>query len=729
MEFEFYVAPEELRKIPLETDVHLCGRPTYYRYVFSVEKETQAKLYITALGVYEVFLDGKKIGDYFLSPGWTDFSKRLYYDEFDITISKGKHCLTAIVADGWYAGNVASVGPCHYDKIVALGLQMHMDDGAVITVNDNWRVSYGGYIYADIIHGEYFDESKEPDGWMNADFDDSLWEPAVYVWSYVLGARIEPRQHPPIRHIRTLQSIGETRDSHGNYIYDMGQNASGVVRVKFSAKKNDKLQLRFGEMLDGTELYTANLRTARQTDTFVAGSDGEKEYMPRFTFHGFRYIESSLPLTSVETIVLSSDCKQIGFIETSSKLVNKIYSNQLWGQISNFLDVPTDCPQRNERMGWTGDAQIFARTGMYNLNSREFYKKYMRDVQDAIFADGTVPNVVPRVYVSRGKFITGNAAAAWGDALFIIPYHLWKMYGDTEALENCYNDMKRYFAFLAARAENYIQPDKGYGDWLNVDSITPKNITGTAYFAFDAQLMAEIAEKLGKDEDVKYYAEMYELIKQAFISRFIDKDGKIEGDTQCDYVLALRFGLYEDKEKTAAHLVRTIKERNNHLSTGFVGTSYLLPVLSENGYDELAYTLLLNETYPSWGYCIKMGATTMWERWNSYNEVDGFGDVGMNSFNHYSFGAVAEWMYEYMAGIKALEEGYKRFKIEPHMDKRVPRVKMSYASVSGEITVEYDADAGKCCVTVPAGTQAEVVLPGKECILKAGIHNIEFDAI
>ena len=726
MEFKFYTIDKSLREIPVKTDFRLCGRPAYYRYTFSTDENTKATLTVTALGIYEIYLDGKKIGDSFLAPGWTDYTKRLYFEEFKIDITEGEHCISAIVADGWYSGCISSVGPCHYDEIVALSLSMEMDNGEKITLDDKWRVSNGGYIYADIIQGEYYDEAQEPEGWKLCGFDDSKWLNASFIWSYALGVCIEPMKHQPIRHMQTLPLVAETRDSKGNYIYDMGQNAAGVVRVKFNAKKGDKLVLRYGEMLDNGDLYTANLRSARQTDTFVAGSDGEKEYMPRFTFHGFRYIESSMPLTSVETIVLYSDCAQVGFIETSSELVNQIYSNQLWGQKSNFVDVPTDCPQRDERMGWTGDAQIFAKTGMYNMHTDSFYRKYMYDLKDAIFPDGTVPNVVPRVYASRGRFVTGNAAPAWGDALYVIPYHLWKMYGDTKTAEDCYPEMKRYYSFLLNRAEGHVQPDIGYGDWLNADCVTPKDIIATAFFAYDAQLLSEIAEMLGYNEDAKYYKAEYDAIKKAFINKYEDIDGKIKGDTQCSYVLALRFNLCTEKKQTAEHLARTINERNNHLSTGFVGTAYLLPVLSENGLDDIAYTLLLNKTYPSWGYCIEQGATTMWERWNSYTHSEGFGDVGMNSFNHYSFGAVAEWMYEYMAGIKPLEPGFKRFSVAPHPDARVPRVNASYNSINGEIKVSYDLEKGECAVTVPEGTEAEVTISGKKSVLSAGEYVLNF---
>ncbi len=729
MQFNFITASPELREIHSDIKEILCGRPIYFRRTFSVAEAGEATLHITALGIYEIYLDGEKLGQEFLSPGWTDYNSRLYYDTFSLTLSPGKHCLAAVVADGWYSGNVGGVGPRHYDEIVALGARLLLADGTEMGTDTSWHVGVGGYLYADIIHGECYDAGAEPAGWKTLSFDDSGWENAANTYNYVTGTKLLTRFHPGVRHMHTLRAVAETRDSHGNYIYDLGQNMSGVIRIRLKARKGDRVTLRYGEMLDGTDLYTANLRTARQTDVFIAGTDGEEEYMPRFTFHGFRYVESSMPLLSVEGIVLYSDCAQTGFIETSSALVNQIFSNQLWGQRCNFLDVPTDCPQRDERMGWTGDTQIFARTGMYNMDTCVFYQKYMQDMQDAIFADGSVPNVVPRVFKSRGQLITGTGTAAWGDAIFIIPYHLWKMYGDAETMKECYGDMLRYFAYLEARAEGHLQPDMGYGDWLNSDAVTAKALVATAYFAYDAQLLAEIAEELGKKEDTLYFRTAYAAIRNAFLKEYEEEDGRLLGDTQCAYVLALRFGLYSNKEKTAKHLARAIRERENHLSTSFVGTAYLLPVLSDAGMDELAYTLLLQETYPSWGYCISLGATTMWERWNSYSDTDGFGDVGMNSFNHYSFGAVAEWMYAYMGGIRPLAPAFTRFAVEPHMDKRVPRVSVRYKSASGEIAASYDTEKGICTVTVPEGTTARVSLRGSIAELAGGTHTLTFAPI
>ncbi len=723
----FITAPEKLRKVPETVGIPAYGRPIYFRHAFITEKAQTAKLRITALGVYEAYLDGQKIGKACLAPGWTDYRTRIYCMEHTIELEPGKHVLSAIVADGWYCGHISSVGPCQYGETVCLWAELTLEDGTVYTTNEeDWRVGNGGYLAADLINGEEYDASQEPEGWKMPDFDDSGWDKAMYSWGEMLGTNLLPFCHPAIEEMQVLSCVSETRDREGNYIYDLGQNMAGTVRVTFMGEKGKCLRLRYGEMLDEGSLYTENLRSAKQTDAFWPKEDGKAEFRPRFTFHGFRYVESNLPLLSIEGIVLYSACAKTGHIETSSALVNQIYQNLTWGQRGNFLDVPTDCPQRDERMGWTGDAQIFARTGMYNMQADAFYRKYMTDLRDAMLPNGAVTNVVPHLYQKRGRALTQAGVAAWGDAVFIIPYHHWMMYGDRSILTENYGAMKRYFAFLQYRAQDFLQPDWGYGDWLNTDAVTEKPLVATAYYAYDALLLSEIATVLEREEDTYLYKTAYTAIRDAFINAYEDENGRLPGDTQCAYTLALYFGLYSDREKTAAHLVRALAERNNHLSTGFVGTAYLMPVLSEIGRDDLAYTLLLNESFPSWGYSIAQGATTMWERWNSYTKENGFGDVSMNSFNHYSFGAVGQWMYEYMTGLRPLTPGFGRFAVCPRMDARVPKVETVYKSVRGEIRIGYDIREGILKLTVPPKTVAEVTLNGKTVIKTEGEYEILF---
>ncbi|MBQ7032232.1 MAG: family 78 glycoside hydrolase catalytic domain [Clostridia bacterium] len=732
MELNFITTPNTfphkspLRVVPEEVRNLVCGRPIYFRRTFTIEKPGEAVIHFCSLGYNEVFLDGKKIGDTFLSPGWTDFNKRIYYDTYVLSLSKGIHTLSAIVADGWYAGNMGNYGPGQFDDIVAFAARITFSDGTILDTDTDWRISNGGYLYADLFYGEAYDANQEPEGWKFSNFDDSDWEEARVALGYANGTQFLPRKCPPIREKMTLIPAKCERDSKGNYIYDMGQNMTGVLRVRFDAKKGVPLVLRHAEVLDDTDLYTDNLRGARQTDTFIPASDGLTEYSPCFTFHGFRYVESNLELSDIEGVVLYSDIEQTGNIETSSPLVNKLFQNQLWGQRCNFLDVPTDCPQRNERLGWAGDAQVFARTAMYNMDSDVFYEKYMIDVRDAALPDGSMAEIAPRVYVTRGRTMFSRPSPGWGEVIFIIPYHHWKMYGKTDILRDNYGHMKRFFSYLESKATGFLQPDFGNGDWLNVDCVTPKDVFATLYFAYDALLLSEIANVLGQKEDAAYYRTAYAAIRNAFLTAYTGTNGVIKGDTQCAYAMALLAGLYTDKACTAAHLARTVNERDNHLSTGFFGTSYLLPMLCETGYTELAYTILLQKTYPSWGYCIKMGATTMWERWNGYTDTDGFFDPSMNSFNHYSFGSVGQWMYEFMGGIRPLSPGFSRFAVVPHMDSRVPKVTVSYKSVKGLIRVEYNTKEGVLLLTVPADTIAEVILDGETHTLYAGQHTLSF---
>ncbi len=718
-----------LRAVPKESEQMVCGRPIYFRRSFSVSEQTDAVLHFTSLGYNEVFLDGEKIGENYFAPGWTDYNTRVYYDTYSLSLSEGEHVLSAIVADGWYAGNMGNYGPGQFDDIVAFAARMTFSDGTILNTDESWRVGNGGYLYADLFYGEAFDARQEPTGWKLAGFDDSCWENAKVAHGYANGTQFQLRKSPAIREMHFLRPISCTRDSRGNYIYDMGQNMTGVLRVRFMAEKGKALILRHAEMLEGKDLYTENLRDALQKDTFIPASDGMTGYSPRFTFHGFRYVESNLELSEIEGVVLYSACAETGRIETSSPLVNRIFQNQIWGQRCNFLDVPTDCPQRNERLGWAGDAQIFARTAMYNMRADLFYEKYMTDVRDAALPDGSLAEIAPRVYVTRGRTMFNRPSPGWGEVIFIIPYHHWKLHGRTDILRHNYGHMKRFFSYLEGKADGFLQPDFGNGDWLNADCVTPKDVFATAYFAYDAMLLCEIADALGEKEDAAYYETAYAAIRAAFLAAFTGGDGRIKGDTQCAYAMALLAGLYTDKACTAAHLARTVEERDNHLSTGFFGTAYLLPMLCENGYTELAYTILLQETYPSWGYCIKMGATTMWERWNGYTDTDGFFDPSMNSFNHYSFGSVGQWMYEYMGGIRPLTPGFTRFAVVPYMDARVPKVSVSYKSVQGEIGVEYDTIAGILHLTVPPKTIAEVSLDGKNTVFYEGRHTLPFSPL
>lgn len=715
-----------------------AGMPSpYLRRKFSISKEIKnAKLFATALGLYEMRINGKKVGSYEMTPGWTDYKKSLQYQGYNVTglLNQGENALGAVLGDGWYCGNIAIVGRKQYGDY-PLGLMAHLiieyTDGTSesIVTDGNWKGTTGPIVYNDNQTGEYYDARKELTGFDTPDFDDSEWVNAINVKSK-LDFKLKAAIGPQVQTQLTLKAVKLAVDKDGKYIYDMGQNMVGRISFKLKEKRGQKIIFRFGEMLnkDGT-LYTENLRSALQNDVYIAKGDGIEYFEPKFTFHGFRYVEvtgleNSPSLEDITGVVFYSACEPSGVIETSDKMVNKLFSNQLWGQRGNFISVPTDCPQRDERMGWTGDAQVFARTACYNMSCAGFYEKYIQDCLEAQKENGAITDVVPCVQWENGSDLVGNGNAGWGDVIFVLPWTVYNMYGDIKILEDSYPAMCRYLKYLEETTNGYLRPDFGYGDWLSIGDDTPKDVMSTAFFAYAAKLTALTASVLYKEQESEKYNCLFDKIKKAFNDAYIDKDGIIKGDTQCCYVLALKMELVSEREKELAvkHLIRTIERKDWHLSTGFIGVSYLLPVLSENGYNDIAYRLLLNDTYPSWGYSIKNGATTIWERWNSYTEENGFGDVGMNSFNHYSLGSVGEWMYRYMGGINPLEPGFKKIKIKPFVNKRLNHAYAEYQSAYGIIKSRWSTEKDGILydITVPANTTALICLNGEDIICIKG---------
>jgi alpha-L-rhamnosidase len=707
------------------------GLPSPYlrRNFYIPKKVTSAKIFSTAYGVYELHLNGIKVGEEELAPLWTNYEESLQYQCYDITsgIMQGENAIGAILGDGWYTGNIAIVGRKQYGDYplsIKIQIELEYEDGELeyITSDNSWKGSIGPIIYSDLQIGECYDATQEFIGFDTASFDDSQWDKVVNVYT---SARAVQRpaigQQVKVNHIISPIDIFMNKES--NYIVDMGQNMVGRIALRINAERGTKIIIRHGEMLnDDKTLYTGNLRTALQMDTYICSGNPRGEvYEAKFTLHGFRFVEiSGLPnepkVSDITGKVIYSSCEQTGFLTTSNEMVNKLYENQTWGQRGNFVGVPTDCPQRDERMGWTGDAQIFAKTACYNMDCNGFYNKYIEDCIESQGANGAISDVVPHVKRNNNCELVGSGTAAWGDVIFVIPWVVYNMYGDIEILRKSYNSMVKYFSYLNSTTKNYLRPDSGYGDWLNVEDDTPKDVLSTAFFAYDAYLMTEIAKALDLKDDVKKYSKYFEDIKEAFNKAYVNEDIIIKGDTQCCYILALKMKLLdgENVRKAVKHLVRTIERNDFHLSTGFVGVSYLLPVLCDNNHTDLAYRLLLNETYPSWGYSIKNGATTIWERWNSYTEEDGFGDEGMNSFNHYSLGSVGEWMYSYMAGITPVLPGFKKIQIKPYIDPSIDFVSVEFKSVYGSIKSEWRKQEGGYAINVeiPSNTSAIIVLEG-----------------
>lgn len=718
-----------------ETGVNLQPSP-FFRKEFELKSNVKrAMVYATALGLYDLRLNGDRIGDLF-APGWTDYETRVQIQTYDITdkVAEGANAIGVILGAGWYAGTVGFIADKIYGERPFLSLQMTVEyeDGTKerIITDGSWKTARGPIDYSDMILGESYDAARELTGWDRAGYADAGWEEPDIRPGYngLLTAAMEP----PVRITKTMRPLSLRKTEAGTYIYDMGQNMVGWTELKVTGERGTRVTLSHAEMLspDGS-LYLDNLRVAVQQDHYTLRGGGEERYEPHFTFHGFRYVElTGYPgepdLDTITGKVIHSDTPVTGRLETSDPMVNQLYSNITWGQRGNFLSVPTDCPQRDERLGWTGDAQIFARTASYNMDVSRFFNKFMWDMIDAQQPSGAFTDVAPDAGWIRYKmwstrldwFAPDNAG--WGDAGVVIPWTLYLMYGDIRVLETHYEAMVRWVEYLESMTDGLIRPDyANYGDWLSIGADTPNDVLATAYFAYSTKLLAAISGVLGKYADQERFGHLFAAIAGAFREAFVAEDGRIQGDTQTVYVLALQFGLLTPELQKLAvhHLVQDIEGRGSRLSTGFLGVGYLLPVLTDHRQLDVAYSLLTQEEFPSWLYSIKHGATTIWERWDGWTEENGFQTPEMNSFNHYSLGSVGEWMFRYMAGLEADPEqpGFKHAIIRPQPGGKITSVRAAYDSLYGSHKVEWElADGGefRLTVNVPANTTATVYLPG-----------------
>lgn len=695
----------------------------FLRKTFTVHKPVRrATVYVAALGTCELRLNGQRVTDDYFVPGWSDFRKRVYYRAYEVThlLRQGKNALGAILHDEWYAGYQGGWGQRNkFGGEPRLLVQLHLDyaDGSRETVvsDETWKATYGPILEADNYMGETYDARRELPGWDTPDYDDRHWHPVAVTATVPLQLTAHPG--PPIRKVMELPAKAVREVKPGVFIFDLGQNMVGVVRLRVrNAASGTQIVLRYGEVLepDGT-LHTANLRGARATDTYICKGGVEEVWEPRFTYHGFRYVEvtgypGTPPLDAVTGIVLHSDVLMVGEFECSHPLVNRLVENIRWGLRGNYFEVPTDCPQRDERQGWTGDAQIFVRTATYFADVSAFMTKWLIDLNDGQNDEGVYPHVAPAVG-------GGYGSPAWSDAGIIVPYTLWRVYGDPQFVTRHYDNMRRYIDYLVHNSKDYLRPDIGYGDWVPAGPATPKDVIATAYFAYVTKLMAEMAEAIGRHDDAEQYRQLFTKVREAFIKAYVQPDGRIKGDTQTCYALALDIGLLPDALKPQAlqHLIADIERREGHLATGFVGTRPLMLALSQCGRSDVAYRLLLQETYPSWLYMVRMGATTIWERWNSILPDGSIHEPGMNSFNHYAFGCVGEWLFRFVAGIDELEPGFKRVLIRPVPDG-LDFVQADYHSVRGRIAVGWRKDGSKfrMQVTIPANTTALVYVPTKD---------------
>ncbi|MEU4148824.1 alpha-L-rhamnosidase [Streptomyces sp. NPDC026659] len=680
------------------------------------KKVARARLYASALGLYEAHLNGTRVGEDRLAPGWTDYRRRVQYQTYDVTkqLSRGANALAVTLAAGWYAGSIAWYGPHQYGERPAFigQLEVTYTDGSTDRVlsGTDWRTATGPVTSADPMAGEDYDARRETPGWTRPGYDDSTWAAVDGVEK--VTAALVAQVDGPVRLERDLPAKRVTEPRPDVFVFDLGQNMVGAVRLRVRGEAGTTVRLRHAEVLnpDGT-LYTANLRTARATDTYVLKGGGTETFEPRFTSHGFRYVEVTgypgrPPLDAVTGRVIHTSAPFTMSFKTDVPMLNQLHSNITWGQRGNFLSIPTDTPARDERLGWTGDINVFAPTATYTMESARFLTKWLDDLRDGQTADGAFPNVAPYMDV-------GTGVAGWGDAGVTVPWALYQTYGDVRVLERAWASMVRWLDHLKAHSTGYLRPAEGYGDWLNVDDETPKDVIATAYFAHSAALVASAAEVLGKDPAP--HQALFANVRDAFRAAYVTGAGRVKGDTQTAYVLALSMDLLAAPDRTPAadRLVELIEARDGHLSTGFLGTPRLLPVLTETGHTDVAHRLLTQRTFPSWGYQIDRGATTMWERWDSIKPDGTFQDAGMNSFNHYAYGSVGEWMYAHIAGIAPAAPGFRKILVRPRPGGGVTEAHARFDSVYGRISTDWKTDAQgfRLTLAVPPNTTAEVWIP------------------
>lgn len=729
------------------------GTPPWLRKEFAVKGEIRrATVYASARGLFELHLNGRKVrGDVF-APEWTDYDKRIQYRTYDVSglVQSGSNAIGAALGDGWYSGFVGwQETRCRYGQEPSLLVQLEIEltDGSrqVIGTDGSWKCSAGPIMYSDFMMGEMYDARRELRGWDRPGYDDAGWTEVCA--AEPCGAVLVTQRSEPVRQTQAIEPVSMHEVQPGRWIFDLGQNISGWVRLRASGPAGTRVTLRHGERLnpDGT-LYTENLRRAKATDVYVFRGDGEETWEPRFTFHGFQYVELSglegRPAKGTVTgCVIGSDLSGPGHFECSHAGVNRLWLNALWGQKGNFLSVPTDCPQRDERLGWMGDAQVFLRTALYNMDGAAFFTKWMVDVEDAQTSEGIFPDTAPRL--REDKNFVGldglGGAAGWADAGVVIPWTLWRVYGDVRIIERHYPAMKAWLDYIERTNPTGIRRNElgnNYGDWLCIPSDTTfrtqspmKTLLATAYWADDAAKLAQMAEAIGRREESQWYRAVFERVRAAFQKEFVLEDGRLAVETQTAYLLALAFDLLPEgtRGRAADHLVENIKNLGWHLSTGFIGIRLLNPVLTEAGRGDVAWQLLLNEDYPSWLYPVWHGATTIWERWNGWTAQDGFFNPQMNSFNHYSLGSVGEWLFRFAAGIELDAEvnGFGQIVIRPYPGGGLGHAAARYWSIRGLIQSRWQREDNrlKLNVTIPANTTARIFVPSDKGtdVLESGV--------
>ncbi|WP_320165304.1 family 78 glycoside hydrolase catalytic domain [uncultured Trichococcus sp.] len=715
---------------PENRDGNTMKRPFVATKDFRLEKKIKkARLNISSLGLYEAKINGSKVSDDYFRPGFTDYNHRVQFQVYDVS-----DCLNELnnieitVAEGWYSGFYGwdqTKNKFGNRNAVIAELTIEYLDGSMASIctDETWKHCNSPIHYSDIYNGEKIDfrESNHELGKM---------VPITYPIN-----RLVIQQGPSVQQIESVSAKRAWIDSDGSLVLDMGQNLVGWINIKLQGKKGQVITIKHAEFLKHDSIfYTDNLRQAEATDTYIL-SGNEDILEPHFTYHGFRYIkieglEENIPLTDVTAVVLSSAMKKTGTFETDNPKINRLQQNIEWSLKGNFFDIPTDCPQRDERLGWTGDAQIFAQSASFLVDTQTFFKKWLKDLAlEQAEQHGAVPLVVPDIL--KGLFSEGmmNATAGWGDAATIIPWTLYQTFDDESILAEQYPSMKAWVNYIYSRGDNpYLwDTDIQLGDWLALDSAGPdsdpvfggtdSSLIATVFYAESTRILADAAKLLGDAADHAFYTDVHQQILSNFKKHYLNEQSELVCNTQTANILALKFGMVSGaaKEKAVNNLVKLIKKENSHLNTGFLGTPYICEVLIENGHPELAYTLLFNEDYPSWLYQVNAGGTTIWERWNSVLEDKTMSPDGMNSLNHYAYGSIGDFLYQYVGGLRKLAPGYKRSLIYPVLPEnlKIKKADCRLDTVYGLLANKWELldKTFKMEVTIPANTRALIVLP------------------
>ena len=737
--------------IEVNSETNIDRSSPLFRSEFKIAKKIEsATANITSHGLYLAYINGKKIGNAYFTPGWTSYNKRLQYQTYDVTklLQQGNNAIGAILGSGWYRGPIAwGNNTDRYGKNLALLLQVKVNytDGTseIIGTNKNWKTSTGDIVSSRIYQGEVIDARKEKIGWDLPGYNDKDWN-FVKVEAHDKSILVATENEPIKKH-ETFNPIEVFTTPQGDQVLDFGQNLVGFVQVKIKGKKGDKIILNHAEVLDKNgNFYTDNLRAATQENTYILNGEGEEVFEPHFSWQGFRYvrvkgISGAINPENFIATAIYSDMKKTGSFTTSNDLINKLQHNIEWGQKGNFLDVPTDCPQRDERLGWTGDAQVFFNTAAFNMQVDNFFTKWMKDLEADQLKDGSVTNVVPNVL---GE-INESGSAGWADAATIIPWNMYLNFGDKTILENQYKSMEAWLNYIDNISVNNLwESGRQFGDWLYYipedandkrSALTDNFFIAQCFYANSIQIMIQTSQLLDKPDAVKKYTTLLKNVKKAFLNKYTTPNGGLTSNSQTAYVLALHFNMLPEslREQAAKRLADNIKSYNYHLTTGFLGTPYLCHVLTKFGYHDLAYTLLMQKTYPSWLYPVTQGATTIWERWDGQKPNGDFQDPGMNSFNHYAYGAIGDWMYKTLGGINSSSEkdgvGYKNIILKPHInnklvsksedkqseDEQLTMVKTNLDTYYGTISSHWKKNDNQFSMDfkIPVNTTAELHIP------------------